>query len=178
MNNTYEMFHVERNSKSTMNKGKILAFLFFFIVCSCGTMKPNVQITDYILVPNGKEIIENKGLTAFIFENNKRHIPIEQYLSAKFNTNNFNQNEFWISIDSQKYKLIIYDYTEFEKFFNSSNYAVLNLEPENVQIQDTRDFIAISMINSYNEDCLAEGSLYQNMAVKYLKKLKDEYYNQ
>ena len=141
-------------------------------------MKPNVQIVDYLLVPNGKEIIENKGLTAFIFENNKRNIPIEQYLSSKLNKGNISQNEFWISIDKQKYKLLVYDYTEFEKYFNSSNYAVINLEPQNVIIQDKRDFIAISIINSYNEDCLAKGSLYQNMALEYLKKLKEEYYNQ
>ena len=172
------MFHVERNSKTTVNKGKILAFLSFIMICGCGTMKPNVQIDDYILVPNGKEIIENKGLTAFIFENNKRQIPIEQYISLKFNVDNYSQNEFWVSIDNQNYRLIIYDYTEFEKYFNSSNYSVINLEPANVVIQDKRDFIAISMINSYNEDCLADGSLYQNTAIKYLKKLKDEYYNQ
>lgn len=141
-------------------------------------MKPNVQIVDYLLVPNGKEIIENKGLTAFVFENNKRNIPIEQFLSAKLNTGIVSQNEFWISIDKQKYKLLVYDYTEFEKYFNSSNYAVINLEPQNVIIQDKRDFIAISIINSYNEDCLAEESLYQNMALEYLKKLKEEYYNQ
>ena len=172
------MFHVERSWANTMNKGKALVFLLFFVVYSCGTMKPNVQIADYVLVPNGIEMADNKGLTAFIFENNKRQIPMEQYLSAKFNTDNYNQNEFWIKLDNQKYKLIIYDYTEFEKYFNSSNYAVINLEPENVVIEDKRDFIAISMINSYNEDCLAEGSLYQNLALGYLKKLKEEYYNQ
>ena len=172
------MFHVERTLSRSVNKGRYLLFLLFFLVISCGTIKPNVQIRDYILVPNGKEIIGNKTLTAFIFENNKRQFPIEQYLSAKFNTDNLAQNEFWITIEKQKYKLIVYDYTEFEKYFNSSNYAVINLEPENVKIEDHRDFIAISMINSYNEDCLAEGSLYQTIAIKYLKKLKDEYYNQ
>lgn len=172
------MFHVERILLSGVNKGKRLLFLLFFVICSCASIKPNIQILDYILVPNGKEVIQNKGLTAFIFENNKRQIPFEQYLSAKFKTDNLSQNEFWITIDKQKYKLIVYDYTEFEKYFNSSNYAVLNLEPENVKKQDIRDFIAISMINSYNEDCLEDSSLYQNLAVNYLKKLKDEYYNQ
>lgn len=178
MNYNLKLFHVERTLLTTINKGKMLFFFLLFVFCSCGTMKPNVQISDYILVPNGKEILENKGLTAFIFENNKRQIPIEQYISWKLNVDSYNQNEFWVSIDNQKYKLIIYDFTEFEKYFNSSNYSVINLEPSNVVIQDKRDFIAISMINSYNEDCLADGSLYQNMAVKYLKKLKDEYYNQ
>lgn len=173
-----KLFHVELSLSTSINKGKILIFLFLFSIYSCGTIKPNYQITDYVLVPNGKEIIESKALNAFIFENNKRQIPIEQYISTKLNLDSYNQNEFWVTINNQKFKLIVYDYTEFEKYFNSSNYAVKNLEPANVEIQDKRDFIAISMINAYNEDCLADGSLYQNIALQYLKKLKDEYYNQ
>ena len=172
------MFHVERTLGNAMNKGRSLLFLLFFVVYSCGTIKPNVQIPKYILVQNSKENLKSKPLTAFVFVNNKRQLPFEQYLSYKFRIDNITEKEFWISIENKKYKLIVYDYTEFEKYFNSSNYAVINLEPANVEVQDKRDFIAISMINSYNEDCLAEGSLYQTIAIKYLKKLKDEYYNQ
>ena len=55
----------------------------------------------------------------------------------------------------------------------------MNLEPEGTSTYgDQRKFIAISMINDRNEDCLAENSLFKNMAVNYLKKLKEEYYNQ
>ena len=55
---------------------------------------------------------------------------------------------------------------------------MINQLPDNAKVGDSRKFIAISMINSFNEDCLAEGSLFQNIATKYLKTLKDEYYNQ
>jgi len=169
---------VERTSVSINFKRalEILFLLFFFN--SCGGARQTVQISDYILMPNGIEIIENKSLTAFIFENNLKKLPIEQYLSLKFKTNNYSENEFWITIDKEKYKLIVYDKVEFEKYFINSNFAVINQEPENAKTYDQRNFIAVSMINSNNEDCLKEGSLYQNIAVSYLKKLKDEFYNQ
>jgi hypothetical protein len=157
---------------------KSMFIFIFFILTGCGISKVTTQIPDYILQPNGKEIIGNKGLTAFIFENNPTIIPIEQYLSAKFKTDNYTAKEFWVVIDKNKYKLIVYDYDEFEKYFGSSNYSAINEFPDIVKKGDQRKFIAISMINFYNDDCLAEGSLYQNIAVNYLKKLKDEYYNQ
>ena len=172
------MFHVERMLTSPRNGGIILLISLFLIVNSCGISRQSTIIPDYILVSNGKEILGNKNLTAFIFENNLRKLPIEQYLSAKFKTDNYSENEFWVTIDKDKFKIIIYDYSEFEKYFNSSNYAVKNEEPDNVKSGDKRKFIAISMINSFNEDCLLNGSLYQNIATKYLKNLKDEYYNQ
>jgi len=172
------MFHVERTLSALSIKGITVLMLLFFICIGCGGIKQNIQITDYILVPNGKEIMGNDGLTAFVFENNRKKLPIEQFLSEKFQTDNYSENEFWVTIDKEKYKLLVYDHAEFEKYFNSSNYAVINLEPENSRTEDIREFIAISMVNSYNEDCLADTSLFQNIAVKYLKNLKDEYYNQ
>lgn len=172
------MFHVELNFKSLVNKGKWKLFVFSFVLFSCVGARQTTQIPDYILVPNGKEILGPKKLTAFVFENNTKNSPIEKYLSEKFKNDNYFSNEFWITIDKTKYKIIIYDNADFEKYFNSANYSVINLEPENANPKDQRKFIAISMINSYNEDCLAETSLFQNIAVNYLKKLKDEYYNQ
>ncbi|WP_309642501.1 hypothetical protein [Flavobacterium sp.] len=141
--------------------------------------KPTIQIPDYILVPNGKEVIGNKeGLTAFIFENNTKNLPIEKFLSMKFKSDNYFATEYWVVIDKIKYKMIVYDNSDFEKYFNSANYSVINLEPQNDQSDQQRKFIAISMINSNNEDCLKDDSLFQNITVNYLKKLKDEYYNQ
>ena len=60
----------------------------------------------------------------------------------------------------------------------SYNFAVMNFEPGNAKSNDQRTFIAISMINSNNEDCLNDHSLYQNIAVNYLQHLKEEFYNQ
>lgn len=172
------MFHVERTLVSLKNKGIVVILFLFLIFSSCIAARQTIQIPDYILVPNGKEVIGNQNLTAFIFENNLKKMPIEQYLSAKFKTDNYLEKEFWITIDRDKYKIIIYDYAEFEKYFESANYSVKNEEPENAKSEEKRKFIAISMINSRNEDCLSDKSLFQNIAVKYLKNLKDEYYNQ
>ena len=172
------MFHVEQYFDKPIFKGTIISLLLFIFLNSCMGARQTIQITDYILEPNGKEIIGNKNLTAFIFENNLKKLPIEQFLSAKFKTDNYQQNEFWITIDKEKYKVIIYDKPDYEKYFINANFAVVNQEPENEKSNDQRKFIAISMINSSNEDCLSDDSLYQNIAVNYLKKLKDEFYNQ
>lgn len=172
------MFHVEPNFKCLVNKGKWAILMLYFILYGCIGARPTTQISDYILVPNGKEIVGQKNLTAFIFENNTKNLPIEKFLSQKIQTDNYSENEFWVTIDKNKYKIIVYDYSEFEKYFNSANYSVINLEPETTTTRDQRKFIAISMINNFNEDCLAENSLFQSIAVNYLKKLKDEYYNQ
>jgi len=161
-----------------MDKRIIGLLVLFFIFSGCGGSRQSVQIPDYLLVPNGKEVTGNKALTAFIFENNLKKIPIEQYLADKFKVDNFQEREYWVSIDKDKYKIMIYDYNEFEKYFGSANYSVINLEPDDVNVNEKRKFIAISMINSYNKDCLTDRSIFQNIAVKYLKNLKDEYYNQ
>lgn len=172
------MFHVERTLAKPIFKGIIVSLFLFIFLNSCIGARQTVQITDYVLVPNGKEIVGNKNLTALIFENNLKKLPIEQFLSAKFKTNNYQQNEFWITIDKEKYKIIIYDKPDYEKYFINSNFAVINLEPDNAKSNDQRKFIAISMINSSNEDCLNDNSLYQNIAVNYLQHLKEEFYNQ
>lgn len=149
------------------------------MLIGCGGARQTIQIPDYILVPKGKEIVGNQeGLTAFIFENNTKNLPIEKFLSIKFKSENYFSTEYWVVIDKSKYKMFVYDNSDFEKYFNSANYSEVNLEPQNDQSDQQRKFIAISMINANNEDCLKDGSLFQNIAVNYLKKLKDEYYNQ
>ncbi len=171
------MFHVEPKLKTLVIKRiGVVLFLYFFVL-SCIGARQTIQITDYILLPNGIEILGQKKLNAFIFENNEKNLPIEKFLSEKFKSTNYLEKEFWITIDKSKYKIILYDYDEFEKYFNSANFVVSNQEPENSKNGNQRKFIAFSMINSYNEDCLQEQSLFQNIAVNYLKKLKDEYYN-
>ena len=171
------MFHVERQRKIPMNKKISALSLLFFLVTSCNVSRQTIQIPDYILVPNGKEVLGNNGLNAFVFENNTKNLTIEKFLSMKFKGENYYATEFWITIDNNKYKLLLYNNDEFEKYFNSANYAVINLQPENSQNGEQRKFIAFSVINTNNEDCLSDSSLFQNIVVSYLKKLKDEYYN-
>ena len=71
--------------------------------------------------------------------------------------------------------MILYDNDEFEKYIGTSNYTALNQETEANKTGNGSKFIAISMISSKNEDCLKTDSLYQNIAISYLKKLKDDY---
>lgn len=169
------MFHVKLLWRKPDIKGTTAMLFLFFVMVGCAGAKQSIQIPDYILVPNGKENIGGNNLTAFIFENDMKNMPIEQYLSFKFKTDSYFQKEIWITMEGNKYKLIVYDYNEFEKYFISTNYSPMNVEPENARSGDLRKFIAISMISSYNEDCLADGSLLQNISVNYLKNLKEEY---
>ena len=125
------MFHVERHIKTLVNKGKYSIWLLFFILISCYSSRQTIQIPDYILVPNGKEILGHESINAFLFENNTKNFPIERFLSDKFKTDNYYSSEFMVTIDKNKYKLIVYDNSDFEKYFNSANYSVINLEPEN-----------------------------------------------
>jgi len=170
------MFHVKLNCRALVVKGIATVLLLLFI--NCGIARVTPQIPDYLILPNGKELLDTKPLHAFVFENNPTKHPIEEYLSYKFKTDNFTQREYWVTIDKDKYKIIVYDYSEFEKYFNSANFSVITAYPDNVKKEDLRKFIAISMINAYNEDCLSDRSLFQNTAIKYLKQLKDEFNNQ
>ena len=81
-------------------------------------------------------------------------------------------------MNQDKYKLIVYDNADFDKYFIEANYSQINEEAKNDLYYSQRKFIAISMINAYNEDCLADDSLLQNVAINYLRNLKNEYINQ
>lgn len=169
------MFHVERTLLRLMYKGKLSVFLLFFIVLSCGITKQKFIIDDYTIVPNAKEVLGNKGLSAFVFENNKKLLPFQQFLTNKFKLDSYQEKDFWVTIEGDKYRIILYDNDELIKYINTHDFALANQNPNVVNVGSTADFIALSMISSKNEDCLVEGSLYENIAVKYLKQLKDEY---
>ena len=154
---------------------KIIIYNLFFIFISCGIARQRLEIADFLIVPNGKEIIGNKSLNAFVFENNLKNIPFQQYITTKFKSNNLLEKELWISIDKDKFKLIFYDNDEFDKYFGTSNYTAINQETEANKFGNNSKFIAISIINEQNQDCLVGDSLYQNIAISYLKKLKDDY---
>jgi hypothetical protein len=170
------MFHVERNKKRLINT----AFALILWVCSiaCSGSRNTVQIQDYLLVGNGIELQSHVPLTAFVFENNQKNPPIEKFLSLKFKLSNYFDKQFWVTLNNAKFKLVVYDAAEFEKFIGSGNYAQINQEPENAKYGNQPKFIAFSMVSSTNEDCLSDQSLYQNLALTYLKNLKDDYCNQ
>jgi hypothetical protein len=169
------MFHVERIIKTSVCTAVLLVCINLFL--SCGGARSTVQITDYLLVNNGIELQKNTPLTAFVFENNQKNPPIEKFLSLKFKNSNYFDKEFWVTIQGNKCKLIVYDAAEFEKYIGSSNYAQINQEPENAKYGNQPKFIAFSVVSATNEDCLSDQSLFQQVALTYVQNLKNEYYN-
>ena len=165
------MFHVKRISQSVVI---IAATLLCVVLSSCIGSRPATQITDYILLENGVE--ENgKGLTAFVFENKIDGISVETYLNATLNTGTFSVRDFNTKINGDKFKLILYENAEIEKYFATTNLVVVNLEPQKMETVSNRKFVAISVVDSQGNDALSEKSLYYNIAVNYLKSLKDNY---
>lgn len=168
-------FHVEQITKSPVIKRFLLFLTIFYLLQSCIGARAGYQIDDYYVSENGKEILGTKPLNAFIFENNLKNLPFEQFLAVKYKLDNYLTREFWVTIDQNKYKILIYDFAEFDKYFGTTNFAAVNQENIANIVGGQPKFIAISMINDLNEDCLSEKSIFQNMAINYLKKIKDEY---
>jgi len=171
------MFHVEPILKTLFCKG----FLAFMLIAGFGTscIRPQhtVEIQDYTLLNNGKPILGKEGLTAFVFENNPRKIPFQQFLADKYGVGSYNDVSYTVDVDNHKLKVFLYENSEVEKYFNTSQFMVTMAETDvNIKGSNAR-FIALSVVNESNEDCLIDGSLYQQVAVAYLKSLKDEYYN-
>ena len=168
-------FHVEQITKSPVIKRILFLLMFFLVLQSCIGAKAGYQIDDYYVSENGKEILGTKPLNAFIFENNLKNLPFEQFLAVKYKLDSYLTRDFWITIDNNRYKLLIYDYAEFDKYFGTANFAAVDQENIANIVGGQPKFIAISMINDANVDCLSDKSIFQNMAINYLKKLKDEY---
>jgi len=171
------MFHVERFLKLFLLKG-----FFVFFVClmftSCITPRHTVEINDYILLLDGKELLgHEKGLTAFVFENNQKKMPFQQFLMAKYNLGPTEELNYYVNVENIRFKVFLYTNDELNKYFDTSQFMVSNFETEVNRVGSSANFLAVSVINDNNEDCLAEGSLFQSIAVKYLKDLKYEYYN-
>jgi hypothetical protein len=151
-------------------------FILGVLFISCGISKPKYTIDDYVLVPNAKEIIGNKGLTAFVFENNKRILPFQQFLVNRFNLQTYNQREIPFVINEQRFTLYVYDADETIKYINTFDFVLKEQIPDSSKMGNQSDFIVLSVTNNRNEDCLKDGSLYQNMVIKYLKNVKEEYF--
>jgi hypothetical protein len=163
-------------SSRLINKRIFSLFIFIVLFISCGISKPKYTIDDYVLVPNAKEIIGNKGLTAFVFENNKRILPFQQFLANRFNLQTYNQREIPFVINEQRFTLYVYDADETIKYINTFDFVLKEQIPDSSKMGNQSDFIVLSVTNNRNEDCLKDGSLYQNMVIKYLKNVKEEYF--
>lgn len=165
------MFHVERF------KPLFTLILFYFFI-NCGVAKPRIEIDDYVLLPNGKSVLNKAPLNAFVFENSLKNIDIQQYLATKFNTPSTFEKEFSVIIDKNKFKLLIYDKDEFDKYFNTNLFIIKNQENDADIQRNYQKFIAISVVDDKNQDCLLENALYQQIILNYLKQLKNDYLHQ
>jgi len=150
--------------------------VLFFLILSCGIQRQKYTIEDYVLVPNAKEIIGHKGLTAFVFENNKKIIPFQQFLAIHYQLQTLNQKEIPFAINGEHFTLHMYDVAEMEKHINLSDFVMKDQIPDVSKMGNQSDFIVLSVVNDKNEDCLSEGSLYQNIIIQYLKNLKTAYF--
>lgn len=159
------------------NKRIFVISVFFLITASCGISKPKYVIDDYALVPNAKAILGNAGLTAFVFENNQKILPFQQFLIDKFNLQTYNQKEIPFNINDERFVLHMYENDEITKYLNISDFARKEQNPDISKMGNQADFIVLSVVNDKNEDCLKDNSLYQNIVIKYLKKLKQEYFS-
>jgi len=172
------MFHVEPILKTLFLKGFLVFIIVAALATSCIKPQGTIEIQDYTLLANGKPILGNKqGLTAFMFENNLRKIAFQQFLADKYGVGTYNDVTYEVTVEDHRFKVFLYENAEIEKYFTVSQFMVTMAETEENIKGSNQKFIALSIVNNANEDCLADGSLYQQIAVKYLKSLKDEYYN-
>ena len=157
---------------------RLVAILFLIVIsASCGIHKPQYTIDDYVLVPNAKPILGNAGLTAFVFENNKKILSFQQFLINHYKLQTFNQREIPFTINEERFTLHVYDWDETEKYINTSDFVMKNQIPDASKLGNQSDFIVVSVTNDKNEDCLKDDSLYQNIVIKYLKNLKEDYFS-
>ena len=160
-----------------MNKRLFSFLIIFFVLTSCGISKARYVIDDYALVPNAKAILGNDGLTAFVFENNQKILPFQQFLIDKYNLQTYNQREIPFTLNEERFVLHIYDNDEVTKYLNMSDFVRKEQIPDVSKMGNQADFIVLSVVSSKNEDCLKDNSLYQNIVIKYLKNLKQEYFS-
>ncbi|OYU81362.1 MAG: hypothetical protein CFE23_04510 [Flavobacterium sp. BFFFF1] len=168
------MFHVEPIKRMVFKTACI--FFMFAVAVSCAS-RNKIVIEGYLVLPNGKEILGHDSLNAFVFENIHKETSFQNYLSNKYAVLDIKAPEFSVTIDGSQYKVIVYDNVEFEKYFRVSDFVQTHFDTDSDDANWPK-FIAISMINDRNEDCLSETSLYRNVAINYLKNLKQAYYKQ
>ncbi|WP_026977287.1 hypothetical protein [Flavobacterium tegetincola] len=160
-----------------VNSRLVVILILILITVGCGIQKPKYFIEDYVLVPNGKEILGYDGLTAFVFENNKKSIPFQQFLAIQYKLQTLNEREIPFVLNDKNFILHVYDSDETLKYINTFDFALKNQIPDLSKMGNQEDFIVLSVTNDTNEDCLSDNSLYQNITIKYLQILKEEYFS-
>lgn len=169
-----KMFHVERYKKTLLQKG-FFVFLIVTLFSACITPRHTVEVGDYLLLQNGKQILGREtGLTCFFFENNQTKMPFKEFLVIKYSIGYTEDIYYNVDIEGKRFKVFLYTNDELMKYYDLGQFMISNVETAPNTISSA-NFIGLSVIDEYNNDCLAEGSLYQGMIVKYLRDLKYEF---
>jgi hypothetical protein len=158
---------------------RIALLLFVFMLTSCITQRGTVSVGEYVLVPHGKTTLGNEqGLTAFIFENNQRKRPFVQFVSDKYGVGVYEDVQYSVDLESRRFTVYVYENDELNKYFDMTQFISTMGETQQNIIGSNARFIGLSITDDHNQDCLADGSLYKNIATTYLTNLKHEFYNQ
>lgn len=171
------MFHVERYKKPFFMKGFFL-FLVFALTTGCITPRHTVDVGDYLLLENGKQILgREKGLTCFFFENDQKKMPFREFLVIKYGLGYTEDISYNVDIDGTRFKVFLYTDDELVKYYDLTQFMVSNIETEPNRVGSAANFLGMSVIDKNNQDCLADDSLYQKIVINYLRELKYQYYN-
>jgi len=170
------MFHVKLNTKNLIIKGLAVICIPFFVF-SCIPVKTNPVISDYhILNPLPNKLNEKSRDGIFIFENHHLSGSFQSFLVQKLNPTNKKENrDFNVSIENTKFIISVLDQREIETYIDLTDIFMKSAKPGLVKTGDEKSYVAIMVKTPNGEDCLKNNSLYQNIILKYLKNLKQEY---
>lgn len=169
------LFHVERMTHYPMNTGLLAAIVLLCACFSCATMRDRDTIPDYVIEEKGKQIIGTQPLHAFIFEDTRQDMSFQGFLVQKFRKDSRNEKVFKVTISNSEFTVLLYDNMEFDKYFRTSNYIPTTTVTASETNASKPRFVAVSMVDANNQDCLSTRSLWYPTATHYLKTLKDEY---
>lgn len=160
-----------------MNLKKIFFICSFFLFLSCGNLQQGGYIIDdFLIVPTeATNNIGTKNLNVFVFENDLTTPPIELFLAEKYKLETYQTREFWVEDNKERFYIKVLDRHETERYLDLSQYGAQNQETKGNRDINQSKFLAISITDESGTDCLSQKSLYYNIAVEFLQKLKKEY---
>lgn len=160
-----------------MNLKKLFFLYSFLLLLSCGNLQQGGYIIDdYLIVPTeATNNIGTKNLNVFVFENDLTTPPIELFVAEKYKLETYQTREFWVEENKDRFYIKVLDRHETERYLDLSQYGAQNQETKGNRDINQSKFLAISITDESGADCLSQKSLYYNIAVKFLQKLKKEY---
>lgn len=160
-------------------KKQFFYFLLFPLwgLGGCGVQQGGYIIDDYLIVPTeATNTVGTKNLNVFVFENDLTTPPIEYFLTEKYTLASYQTREFWITTPTKdRLYFKVLDKDETQKFLDLSQYGARIQETKGNRDISQSKYLAFSLTDENGEDCLSEKSLFYNIAIQYLKNLKEEY---